>query len=534
MTAVREGARARPDGPGDEGQWRSLFLFNVSRTVIAAVLFALGLTTAGEPFGAGGSAQLYVLGSSLYLAGAIALFVLLHLRRPEPENQLLAQMLTDIVCVVLLMHAGGGIASGLGLLLLTSQAGAALVSRGRMLLFYASLASLAVLTEQTYRVLELRGSTTLFFQAGLMSAGYFAVAIVIRALANYAAVSERLARQRGIDLAKLAEVNELVIRDMQDGVIVVDEQGLIRHMNEQALALLGIERPSGSRRRLADVLPALAERVRAWQEGTVPESIQVRHEAGARQLGVRPVPVGGTRERAVIFLEDLSRIQREAQQLKLAALGRLTANVAHEIRNPLSSISHATELMLEETGTENVSERRLLQIVHENAQRIDRMVQEVLKLNRRDRVTREVFEVGAYLEGFAQQFCANEKQPAGLIRITQTGPAMVGFDRSHLNQVMWNLCRNALRYCSRGEGSISIRVAGGLPGERVRIDVIDDGPGVDPEARAHLFEPFFTTSSSGTGLGLYLARELCEANGAVLEYAEVALGTQFSVLCKGG
>jgi two-component system sensor histidine kinase PilS (NtrC family) len=236
----------------------------------------------------------------------------------------------------------------------------------------------------------------------------------------------------------------------------------------------------------------------------------------------------------VLFLEDLSRIQAEAQQLKLAALGRLTANIAHEIRNPLSAINHATEL-LQETESANATDARLLQIIHDNTQRIDGMVQEVLKLNRRDRVHREVVELTGYLEIFATEFCKNERIERAVLVVETDGPLQVQFDRSHLNQVMWNLCRNALRHGSQLPGSIRILARHGEPSNAsgsVLIDVVDDGPGIPLAVQAQLFEPFFTTVSSGTGLGLYLARELADANGGSLEFAAGPPPTRFTLHCK--
>jgi two-component system, NtrC family, sensor histidine kinase PilS len=234
-----------------------------------------------------------------------------------------------------------------------------------------------------------------------------------------------------------------------------------------------------------------------------------------------------------VFLEDLTRIQAEAQQLKLAAMGRLTANIAHEIRNPLSAINHAAELLLEELEI-NETQRRLLQIVHDNTQRLDRMVQDVLKLNRRDRAHRETFLMGGFLRTFVSQFCQIEKVAEDVIDLKIDTDPPVTFDRSHLNQVMWNLCRNALRYSQRKTDSIRISVRAGDPSNGVELAVADDGPGVPEAIRPHLFEPFFTTAASGTGLGLYIAREICDANHASLEYVEQPSGAMFMVVFRGG
>ncbi|MBC7782095.1 MAG: PAS domain-containing protein [Proteobacteria bacterium] len=533
--------------------WRSLLYFNVYRSLIPVVLVTIWLVGDQLLFGTQ-HPQLFLWSVGLYaLFGAIA-FVGIFARQPDFETQLTAHSLADVLFLVLAMHASGGISSGIGLLLLASQAGAALISRGRMMLFYAAVGSLAVLGEQSYRVLALGGASAQFLQSGLLSIGYFATAFVARSLARYAVASEQLAEQRGVDLANLSQVNRLIIQDMQDGVLVVDERGTIRQINARAVELLGGHRLPERLATLIDYAPLVAEAYARWQRDPQaplqPLAMPRESKPGPRQVAVRPVPVGGDASgRAVIFLEDLSRIQAQAQQLKLAALGRLTANIAHEIRNPLSAINHATEL-LQETESASETDARLLQIIHDNTRRIDGMVQEVLKLNRRDRVHREVVGLGEYLATFADDFCRNERidntvlrvETLPLARAPQGGLAAradaglaVQFDRSHLNQVMWNLCRNALRHGQQGAGSIRVVArasAGADAADGAFIDVIDDGPGVPPDVQPQLFEPFFTTVNSGTGLGLYLARELAEANGATLEFAAGPPPTRFTLHCK--
>jgi two-component system sensor histidine kinase PilS (NtrC family) len=421
----------------------------------------------------------------------------------------------DIVLVMLLTYASGGISSGLPLLLLTSLAAAGLVSRGRLSLFFAAIASLGVLLEHTLQVLWHEGATAQYVQAGLVSIGYFAIAILAHTLVRYLAESEQRAAQREIDLANLSQVNQLVIQDMHDGVLVV---GAMPRGRREVL--------------LRDYAPRLSTRLKEWSVNPVTGFDPVSTTVLAQQMNVRIVPVGRTRKvGAVIFLEDLSQVQAQAQQMKLASMGRLTANIAHEIRNPLSAISHAAELLQEETMP-NPTISRLLRIITDNSLRLDRIVQDVLRLNRGEAAASQSFRVGEFLGLFVEQFCQSERLPAGLLAVEVNGDPKVRFDHGHFSQVLWNLCRNALRHCQRAEGSI--RIAAG-PGRdnRVRLDLFDDGPGVPPQLRGQLFEPFFTTDAGGTGLGLYLAREICQANGATLEYVENPGGAQFTIVCQG-
>ena len=514
--------------------WRSLFYFNVYRLVVAITLMA-AVMAFGEsiPFGSF-SSKTFLYANIGYIIFSLLSFAAVIPRKPYFSAQLTVQICADILFIVLLMHASGGIGSGLGLLLLASLAAVGLISRGRLTLFFAALATLAVLAEHTYQVVFLQGLTAQFAQAGLLCIGFFATGWLAHSLAKRAVAIEAIAAQREVDLANMAQVNQLVIQDMQDGVLVVDEHGAIRQINGRAEAILGPLRRSPRELLLHEYAPTLAARLEQWRRDPKADFEPLRTVLTHKPTAARFVPVGISRNvGVVIFLEDLSRVQQQAQQLKLASLGRLTANIAHEIRNPLSAINHATELLLEESGFRTQSNARMLQIIHDNSQRLDRMVQDVLKLNRRDQATREHFKLGDYLRTFVSEFSEIEKIAGDLILIDiQTSPT-VGFDRSHLNQVMWNLCRNALRYCRKHPGSILLRVRPGPRQGTIQLSVIDDGPGVPEALRGHLFEPFFTTASSGTGLGLYIAREICEANSATLEYVDRPVGTEFTLICRG-
>jgi two-component system sensor histidine kinase PilS (NtrC family) len=515
-----------------DSYWRSLYFYNGYRSIIALLLLSVTVVF-GDKLAFGSlDFTLYTYVSAGYVLFSVLCFLLISARRYF-HLQLGLQVGADIIFIVVLMFASGGISSGLGLLLLSGLAAAGLISRGRLTLFYAALASIAVLLEHTTQVLFYYGQSTQYVQAGLLSIGYFTTAWVAHTLARYLVATEQLAAQREIDLASMAEVSQLVIRAMQDGVLVVDEQGVIRQHNARATEMLGTLPRQRRESNLKDYSPALAQRLEEWRRHPVAGFDPLSTVLLNNKVNARFVLVGRSRSvGAVIFLEDLTRVQAQARQMKLAALGRLTANIAHEIRNPLSAISHATELLQEEPAL-NDTVARLLTIIHDNANRLDRMVNDVLKLNRGDRAHREVFEFGDYLQTFVEQFCQIEKVAQATFKLELNADSEVSFDRSHLNQVMWNLCRNALRHCRRQHASIRITVSLAGGGNVVKLDVVDDGPGVPIALRNHLFEPFFTTVSSGTGLGLYLAREVCEANDATLDYVETSTGAQFTILCRG-
>jgi two-component system, NtrC family, sensor histidine kinase PilS len=431
--------------------------------------------------------------------------------RDKFELQVSLQVCLDIVAITLLMYASGGIRSGLGVMMLISLTGAAIVAPRRLTYLYAALATIALLLEQSYWVLEHDAPTASFVQPGLLAIGYFAIASVTSWLAARVAANERLARQRGRELATQTRVNQLVIEDMNDGVLVLDRAGRVVQHNPQAQQLLGAASLLGAN--IAALVPGFAG------------SAEI--EIGGRDIRLRPLE-RGAEEFSLLLVEDTTRAREQAQQLKLAALGRLTANIAHEIRNPLAAISHATELLSEEKRAPD--RERLTRIIRDNAGRLERLVSDVLQLNRRDRVSAAPLRLHAWLGGFVAEFVANEQMPAERVALETRRESWIEFDREHLHQVMWNLLRNAARYARPEPGAIRVRLDGYA--DRVELSVIDNGPGVPPGIRGQLFEPFFTTEAKGTGLGLYLARELCVANRATLEYVNDGAGAHFRIRCR--
>lgn len=515
--------------PAQEELWRSIFLFNLYRLVLA-ILLVLVAGTLADALGLGSSnLPLFFRTSVAYVALVLLSQLTIKLRQPRFGLQLAFQIGIDIACLTVLAHASGGIQSGLGILLLVSLAAAGLISRGQITLFFAALASIAVLLEHSYAVVVQDAPVALYLQAGLLSTAYFAIAWLAHTLARYAVASEKLAFVRGVDLLNMAEANQLVIQDMPDGVLVVDRNGVVRQFNRSAERLLEYAFPRGGGVGLAECSPLLAEQFSKWQQETLRKSGAFRlpgifHRARVHFLPVQREGFWG----AVVFLEDMQHVREQAQQIKLAALGRLTANIAHEVRNPLASISYATELLRE--GGHDPAQERLFQIILDNTSRLNRIVQDVMRLNQRDRAQPEPVQLSGMLSAFAEGLCQAERVGSDVVRVDAVPDCVVNFDRGHLEQVLWNLCSNALRYCSKQPGSVELRLERISEGQ-VRLEISDDGPGVPLEAESQLFEPFFTTAAGGTGLGLYIARELCEANGAELRYMPgVSGGAHFQVL----
>jgi two-component system, NtrC family, sensor histidine kinase PilS len=499
-----------------ESQWRSISFFNLYRMVLGGML-VLVPTLFGEMFSLSAHDRTWFF----WVAVAYTLLVLISvlavgLRKPRTTLQLAFQICTDIAAVALLTYFSGGVQSNLGMLLLVSLALAGMIGRGRITLLFSALASIAMLLEHGYAILTRDATGAQFLQVGILSTSYFAVAWLAHTLSKYAVASEKLALRRGVDLSNMAEANRLMIQDMPDGVLVVDERGVVRQSNPGAERLLGYVFPAGIKIQLAECSPLLDAMFAAWRQNNALGHEALRLPGTNHPVRVRFLPV--QREGfwgVVVVLEDMQRVQEQAQQVKLAALGRLTANIAHEVRNPLSSISYATELLQEQEH--DSKQARLLQIILDNTMRLNRIVQDVMQVNRRDRLRPESLNLAVRIEEVVDNLCQVSQVSRSVFELSVNPACKANFDGGHFEQVLWNLCRNALRYSQKLPGSVRLRVFTADDG-RVALEVADDGAGVPGDAVQKLFEPFFTTDASGTGLGLYIARELCEANGAMIEY----------------
>lgn len=518
-------------------QRHAINILNVFRFVLSIVFIVSYLYLGKDSIWQGSYAILTFKLSIAYFIFSIFILFISPLKSDVYRLSLPLQITADIVFIILFMFAAGGITSGLGLLLVIIIVIASLVSNGRLALFYAAIATIGLLLEQSYRTLLENLSATTYTQPVMLSLSCFATAWLAYSLAKRIQHSEALASARGIDIENLSQVNGLITQEMQDGIIVVDENLNIRHSNLQATTLLSLAKNSETNFTLTKQAPEIAAIFNAWVNGA-DEKNNSNISIGNRELKLRFMPINQQQDSplsdrsagAVIFVQDLSQLQTAAQQAKLAALGRLTANIAHEIRNPLSAISHANQL-LQEDESNSKSTERLLEIVADNIGRIDQIIKDVLELNRRDRTQQEIFEVSDFLNSFYAQFCAVEKVPNTHFQLDNLSQKSVSFDKRHLTQILWNLCKNGWEHSQKQAGSLKI-ICSEFNRSDLSIQIIDDGDGVADQDQSRLFEPFFTTKNTGNGLGLYISRELAEANGAKLKYQALANGSVFILQLK--
>lgn len=508
----------RGRSPITRDPWLPLILLNSFRTLLSGVFSILAASHyLIYPLGHS-NPRLFFQASLLYLALSISFWVLHGRRRPSYPIQVYLSAISDILILTILMHASGGIQSGLGVLLVLSIAVSSITLGNRSGLGIAALASIIILCEQIFSTL-FAPHTNSYPAAGLLGITYFATALTFQFLARRVLESEELAKIRGIDLANLAELTEHIIQRMQTGVMVIDQFGKIRLINESAAQMLG-KRDTYTNVNIHQLIPELADQWRRWRKEAEYTSEPIRLTRNSIDISPRFASIGDDAGSALIFLQDMAAMAQQAQQLQLASLGRLTASIAHEIRNPLGAISHAGQLLAESENLD-ANDQRLTQIITDHSLRLNTIVENIMSVSRRRPTQVELFNLKNYLSNFVADFATGMGLKLDAFRIEiEPEDTQVRFDTGHLHQILTNLCDNGLRHSRQSPEPIKITLRGGLEtgSSRPHLDVFDAGPGVSEEASKHLFEPFFTTEVRGTGLGLYLSRELVEGNQAHLNY----------------
>ena len=529
LASVSKSSAARESLPNisiDETDltWRVLGTLNVARLILALLLLALFFAGDSPRFFGDRYPALFSATAAGYLVFAIISGLAITNRWVSAGPQILTQVTVDIAAIVIMMHASGGIGSGLGGLLVIFVGAGSLVLPVRVPAFFAALATIAILGEQFFSQLAGFSDSGKFTAAGILGGIIFAISASARPLARRIQVSEELARQRGVDLANLSELNEYIVQHLRESIVVVDGENRIRLINASAAQLLGM--PASARGvSLQEASQDLAVYVADWRDehsrNSHTEFTMIAADNSAR-LNAHLAPLGKDGDRngpILIFLEDSSLMNARVQQSKLASLGRLSASIAHEIRNPVGAMSHAGQLLAESTAMTE-EDLRLTQIIQTHAERVSHIIDNVLQLSRRESSRPERFFVKNWLHDFAQEFTRTLELQEGELTVAEIPDDLdIRMDPSHLRQVLWNLCDNAVKYASETGGIFVELHAGRMQRtNRPYLEVLDSGHGVEPSIIDKIFEPFFTDRRGGTGLGLYISRELCELNRATLIY----------------
>ncbi|PTU32709.1 sensor histidine kinase [Stenotrophobium rhamnosiphilum] len=506
--------------------WRLLRLLSLYRLVlISALLIAYETGFSGVIFEQTLS-KLFRYTCDAYAIVALALLLPLFARRPSLTTQAQIQFAIDAIALGLLVYASGGVPNGMGILLITPGIATAILQTPRIALLQAAGATLVMFSEELLRQSSIGFVASEFTVTGFLGLMFFATMMSANTVAVRARRSEALAERVGSDLANMSRLNDSIIENMHTGVLVVNAQRRLRSSNTAAGRLLHTNLTNGHA--LATGAPELDIALRDWMVGAAPTPTVL--SAGMVDVIPRFTRLGwGDDAPVLILLEDAGALREQAQQMKLAALGRLSASIAHEIRNPLSAISHAGQLLAESSELQGENQR-LLGMIQRHGARIEKIIRDVLSISRRE--TREIATLplrswlvrtaNLYQEGHPLQ-----QRPIELADIPTS--LMVEFDPDHLQQVLFNLWDNSFEHAREYNVLVFVN-AGPARGGAVWLEVRDNGPGIPEELVEQVFEPFFTTAAHGTGLGLYLSRSLCEYNQAKLVHVPQPEGTCFRIL----
>ncbi len=507
-----------------QNPWSPIQLYSIYRLILVGALQLLTLT-ANMPMQLGSyDAALFewVLNSFTVIA-VIAIFNA-HFRWPGYNVQIFMHPVLDISFLLGLIFTSGGLHSGMGILLGLPIILQNILRPGQVSLMISAISITALLGIEMYMQQEAQRSASDLSYAGILTLFIFSASWMLGKWFEKASITAELAKRRGVDLANLSQLNQSILDQLQTGILVVERTGVIRHMNPTAWDMLG--RPADWRSKpLRDFAPELNAHYKHWIANVCPKvvSYDIKHWK-TTELSFRLAQLGTRSSGAsLIYLEDTSAQREKQQGVKMASLGQLTANIAHEIRNPLGAISHAAQL-LSESPELTKPDQRMVQIIQENSKRMNTTIESVLNLSRKREANRENIALGQWLQKFREDFVRRSSLTMRQVNLhVEPLDAEIQFDPNHFDQIMWNLCRNAEKYAHENSEELQLDIQCMQPAHTrdLILSVIDNGVGIGEVARERLFEPFYTTSTKGTGLGLFMARELCLSNGANLEYVQL-------------
>jgi two-component system, NtrC family, sensor histidine kinase PilS len=522
--------------------WRVIGLTNLYRLLLPPVLLILQGVARPNILARAPQVGMFQAVCYAYLLAGVLLILARRIPRPSLRVLALVNASVDTLAISLILYSAGGVSSGLGILLVVPVGAMALLGQTRDAFLVPAIASLGLLAQQIAATLVGYAPPSDYTTAGMLGVVLFVVGLSVWPVANRLRESEALVRRQEIDLANLEQLSHYIVQHLRESILVVDTEDRIRLINESAAALLGAQRAFPSAL-LGEASPRLLYLLEIWRQRSYAMN-QVAENLisadGARMLRPHFAALGTSDPAAVlVFLEDMSLIAEKAQQLKLAALGRLSASIAHEIRNPVGAMSHAGQLLGEspQLGPEN---QRLTEIITKNAERVSDIINNVLQLSRREATQMETVQLGSWIDDFREEFCETMRWPPDHLVSINADPGELALpslaitaDPSQLRQVVWNLCDNAIKYGVRDRATDVIEIRYGRLKQSTRpfLEVADRGPGVPAEDAERIFEPFFSSEHRGSGLGLFLARELAQTSGATLLYeARQAGGSIFRLV----
>jgi len=511
--------------------WRVIGLLNLYRLLVPLLLIIMQALPGPAWTLLPTHPRLFLGACISYFTAALLLIIARRLEWSSLRIVALVNASADALAIALIVYAAGGVASGLGILMVLPVFALAVLADRRDAFLIAAVAALAVLAQQVFSSVTDATAVTDYVTAGLIGAVLFAASLATWPVAVRLRETDALVRRRELDLANLAQLSQYIVQHLRESILVIDAQDRIRLINESAAEILG-DKSAFPDALIGEASPRLMFLLESWRMGAdgggpEPPGGEPTLVAADGSRIIRPhfAALGSTSPGPVlVFLEDTSILAERVQQSKLAALGRLSASIAHEIRNPVGAMSHAGQLLAESPSLTS-DDRRLTEIIRSNASRVSGIIDNVQRLSRREPARLERLTLSAWTEEFQAEFCDTMQFPQTRLKLNSTADLEVTADPDQLRQIVWNLCENAIKHAVRDDLSRTVEIRyGRMPSNaRPYLEVADRGDGVRPELAERIFEPFYT-SGRGTGLGLFLARELAQANGATLLYEPRAGG----------
>jgi two-component system sensor histidine kinase PilS (NtrC family) len=507
--------------PPQQDNYRLLRIYAWYRALLASLLF--GMFAADIVSNVLGSVNSALYGYTVEIYTLISLATLarvLLIHQAPATRYIFIVCLIDIVALSIIMNCSGGIATGLGLLIFITVAASSIFLQGQIATLLAALACIAILTESLVSAYLGRKEVNPL-AVGLLGLLLFVTSLLFQYLSNRIRISQKSAVEQAAQASTLQKLNEMIVQRMHTGIAVLDSQGRILLYNAAAARLMYLPLKVDEHDKLYfQRNPALYSVFQEWIKNPLQRPQPLKLEDGSPEIQLNFARMeNNNNDLVLVFVDDTRQLTQKAQQMKLAGLGHLTASIAHEVRNPLGAISHAAQL-LGESDNLNDGDRRLSVIIQNHSMRVNRIIENVLQLSRRQAAHPERRDLCEWLRYFVQQNSLTYGKDVKINLQLPDHALLVNFDFSQLEQILGNLCSNGLRYSQKeiGEARITLHV---YEHENLAVpclDIIDYGKGIIETERAQIFEPFYTTDVSGTGLGLYIARELCLANQASLEY----------------
>jgi two-component system sensor histidine kinase PilS (NtrC family) len=513
---------AVPPAPTDLA-WRVIGLVNLYRLLVPPSVYALFFFSGSGASLGSVHPELFLWICVMYFAMGIAIVAGGRRLLPNLRATTFVHAMVDAVSISLLMYASGGVSSGLGILFVVPVGAMALLADSRDAFLLAAIATLALFAQQIASHLLGYAGLYDYPSTGILGGIVFLVALLAWPVARRLRDTEATVRRQQVDLANMAQLSQYIVQNLRESIVVVDHENRIRLINESAATMLG-DRSAYPGALLGEASPQLLYLLETWRQRTATPAAPAQTFVaadGGHVIQPHFASLGGSEPAPVIaFLEDTELLAAKIQQSKLAGLGRLSASIAHEIRNPVGAMSHAAQLLAESANL-SAEDKRLTEIVRTNGDRVRQIIENVMSMSRRENSRPERLTLAPWLASFRDEFSATMQiKPERLAISSLLGDVEIQVDPSQLRQIVWNLCENAVKYGSTEPESevIELRVGRMASTARPFLEVADRGPGIAVQHREKIFEPFFTGNERGTGLGLFLARELAQTNGATLLY----------------